>query len=104
MTLAELNTALQELNVPVAYNVFKEPQVPPYICFLVIEYYYKYSSYGKDYVQNPVVRVEYYSKNKDISAETDIETLLEENGISWDKEDGYLDTERLYMTTWEFEL
>ena len=43
MTLAELNTALQGLNVPVAYNVFKEPQVPPYICFLVIDYEQTYA-------------------------------------------------------------
>lgn len=103
MTLAELNTALQGLNVPVAYNVFKEPQVPPYICFLTIDYEQTYAD-DKIFVQNPVVRVEYYSKNKDISAETDIEALLEENEITWDKADGYLDTERLYMTTWEFEL
>ena len=66
MTLAELNTALQGLNVPVAYNVFKEPQVPPYICFLVIDYEQTYAD-DKNFVQNPVVRVEYYSKNKDIS-------------------------------------
>lgn len=103
MTLAELNTALQALNIPVAYNVFREPQTPPYICFLVIDYEQTYAD-DKNFVQNPVVRVEYYSKNKDISAETDIEALLEENEITWDKADGYLDTERLYMTTWEFEL
>ncbi len=103
MTLAELNTALQGLNVPVAYNVFKKEQVPPYICFLVVDYEQTYAD-DKNYVQNPVVRVEYYSKNKDISAETDIEALLEANELTWDKADGQLETERLQMTTWVFEL
>ena len=103
MTLAEFTTLLNTLKIPSAYNVFKEPQKPPYICYIVTDYEILHAD-NINYEKLPNIQLELYSKLKDVASETKIENLLDENEISYSKEEGKLSDEHLYMVTYNFTL
>ena len=97
MTLEQLKTQLDTLNIPVAYMAFAEAQEPP---FLV---YYEESSEnffadGTVYKKISSINVELYTQFKDTTLERQLESLLG----TWQKTSSYIAEEKLLLTAYSF--
>lgn len=95
--------------IPTAYYMFPEddpdnPAPPPPF----ITYYYPGDNDVKaDDVNYQAIReltIELYTDNKDFSLEQAVESVLTSNGFVYAKTEDYIDSEKLYMTTYETEV
>jgi len=80
MTLKEIYAKLQTLNIPVAYDHFETPQIPPFCIYITSD-----NLSGADYknmLRRRAVRIEFYSTIKDEDSETAIEKLFNEYEMS----------------------
>ena len=103
MTIDELNIQLKKLGIPIAYGVFSEKQIPPYIT------YFRHNDeavYADDtvYTKSPHIVLELYCKKRNMQLETAIEKLLTVNEIPYEVYEEYLSDEKLRMITYEFNL
>ena len=101
MTLEELKDELCTTQLPVAYRFFAAPQQPPFICYMVTEAEPVYAD-DAVYVSFPKVRVELYTDKKDPQAEATVEIALKP--FCWAKTETYIDSEKMYLITYEFEV
>ena len=105
MTIQELYLGLSSLEYPVAYSHFGEGDVPdpPYIT-----YYYpgtdNFSADGIVYLPINEVDVELYDEKKNPEAEHKIEAFLTENGIFYEKQEYYIESEKMIQVIYEFEI
>lgn len=104
MTYKEINTMLASIGLPYAYYQFHGTGTePPFICF-----YYGDSDdvYADDtnYQRITNLTVEFYSDAKDFDNEALIEKTLSENGLTYQKSEQYIDTEKLHETIYEMEV
>ena len=100
MTLIDVYTRLQTLDLPVAYMAFKSAQNPPYIV------YYEnganfHGSDEKNYIKDMNVVIELYSESKDMTLEKQIESLYSDVELN-KSEDVWIEDEQLIMTRYEF--
>ena len=51
-----------------------------------------------------ILSIELYTDTLDVRLEYDIETLLKNYGLSWSKEAAYIDSERMWQTTYQMEV
>lgn len=95
------------VTIPAAYLQFpvgdpNNPQ-PPFIC-----YYYTGDNDLKaddsNYQRIRQLTIELYCDNKDFTLETAVENALTSNGFVYTKMEAYIDTEKMYMTTYETEV
>jgi len=102
MTYKEVNTMLSSVGIPYAYNQFDNdtPQEPPFICFLY--------DHGDDLIADNtnyqlirMLSVELYTDTKDFELEQTVEDVLNANGLVYSKQETYLESERMYMITFE---
>jgi len=102
MTYKEVNTMLSGVGIPYAYNQFDNdtPQEPPFICFLY--------DHGDDLIADNtnyqlirMLSVELYTDTKDFELEQTVEDVLNANGLVYSKQETYLESERMYMITFE---
>ena len=77
MKLNELKESLETLNIPVAYNFFKEEQILPYIVILSDGEESGGSDYGNELIRRVFI-IELYSVQKDEALEDKLEKLLDE--------------------------
>ena len=98
MTVAQMYQLISSLQVPTAYQVFKTPQTPPYICIAITgsDNFFADNSVGSK-VNHWMV--ELYTDKKDPVTEASLEAVLP----PWNKSEDYLDDEQLYLTTYEFD-
>lgn len=105
MTPKQMYTGLISLGYPVAYSHFSEGNVPapPFIT-----YYYpgtdNFSADGIVYLQISEGNIELYDVEKNIEAETKIENFLTENGIFYEKQEYYIESEKMIQVIYEFEI
>ena len=103
MTLQELNTALSAvLPGKVVYNAWPVGEAPalPFIC---------YFSTGSDnfaadnivFNSSRPVRIELYTKQKDLATEAALEAKLTHEGIYWTRDESYIDDEKVFLTVYE---
>lgn len=105
MTYEEISTMIKSFGVQYAYYQFPEGTAvaPPFVCF-----YYESSNdliadninYAK--VENLII--ELYTKTKDIALEALIGATLNANEIPYRRYESYIDSEKLYMNTFESEV
>lgn len=108
MTLKGLNTILQSIsgfNKKVAYRAFPVGKAPklPFICYLATQT----NNFDADNQVFQVVQdvdVELYTAKKDEATEQLVESAFNENNISWEKYEEYLDSENCYMITYSITL
>ena len=105
MTFAELYTALKGLtgfSNKVAYRQFPEDNAPalPYIVYYV-ENSDNFGADNKVYLQKNEVTIELYTKNKDVTSEGLIETMLNNNSIFWNKYEDYIESEHMYQISYD---
>lgn len=103
MTLAELKTTLATvLPNKVVYNAWPVGEAPelPYVCF----YGTGADNFAADNVvwnSNRDVRIELYSRMKDLDTEEDLEEALTDAGLFWTRDESYISDESVYLTIFE---
>lgn len=103
MTRTQISDMMASIGLPYAYDHFTPTEenpmpAPPFMCFrLDADYVY---ADDKPFIGVPTLSIELYADNRDYTQEAEVELMLTTNELSWEKEETYLDGERLYMTTW----
>jgi len=103
MTLSQLAQKLLALGYPVAYSHFKSIQVPPFICYLVVDGD-TYSADNKPIHESSFVDIELYVKDKSLAAEGKIKVMLTENELSWDYDEQFIESEGVFKCTFSITL
>lgn len=107
--LTTFSTASSTVTVPFAYTAFPENDPsnpappPPFICY----YYDMSNDLLADDLNYQKIRglvVELYTDEKDFALEGRLETTLNENCLVYSKNEEYISSEKLYMTTYETEV
>lgn len=104
MTYKEIAGLAAAAGIPSAYYQFPDdtPQKLPFICFV-------YTGSADVYADNsnyyPVtgVQFELYTETKDFKLEKTVEAILTGAGLTWSRDEGFLDTEHMHMTTYTFQ-
>lgn len=100
MTHEQIYALLQQLNIPLAYNHFKETQHTPYLIYLTEDT----SNFGADnkvYFKVDNWVIELYTDKKELVLEARLEELLEEAELYYEKYEVYIDTENMYQVRYE---
>ena len=97
MTYAEIASMIESTGLENAYYQYPEGEAPelPYILF----YYPERNDFqadNKNYARIPQLNIELYTKEKDFDKEKLIEDLLDENEIPYNKEEQYIEKEKMY--------
>lgn len=105
MTYQEINNLIASIGIPYAYYQFPEGTeiAPPFICF----YYDEQRGFAADNINyaKPVgLVIELYTKVKDFQLEARIEEALNNNEIVYARLESYIDSEKLFMQTYESEV
>lgn len=105
MTYEEIATMVSSIGVPYAYYQFTEDTAkpPPFVCF----YYPGDNDFKADDSNYATIRpltIELYTDNKDFTLEATAETILTANGLPFSREETYIDTEKMYMITYQTEV
>lgn len=100
MTLKELYTELQKLSIPVAYHEFEAPQKPPFVVYfetnvdtVTADSVVVYSSSN--------IEIHFISILRDFKTESEIEQILYDNAIPWERSLERNKTEKVWDTTYE---
>ena len=105
MTYKEVSTMIDSVGIPYAYYQFPEgtETAPPFICF----YYPGDSDLKADNVNYAAIRtlvIELYTAEKDFTLEETVESVLKQNELPFSREEVYIDTEKLFMITYNMEV
>ena len=109
MKYTDVVTMLTSINltygVPFTYYSFPEGEAPnlPYIVF----YYPNSANVAADnsvYQRVDALTIELYTNNKDFTLEGNVESVFNSYNIVWDKSEEYIDTEHMFMITYETEI
>ena len=103
--MEELLQMLQEMQIPFAYHHFAEGEAvnPPFICYLLPRSN-NFSADGKVYFKINEVRIELYTDLKDLAVEQQVEDVLDEHEIFYNKSETWIESERLYEVLYTFEM
>lgn len=103
MNLTDISSMVAGLKIPWCYDHFDVEPAPPYIV-----YYYPaendFMADGENYANIRQVVFELYTKQKDFTLESTVETALKTAGLTWYKTTDYIDGEKIYQTTYETEV
>src|SRR5690625_529955 len=103
MTLAELYSILRATGYPVAYSHFNDITPTPYITYLV-SYSSNFIADNKVHTKIDNVQIELYTSRKDLEAESNLESLLDENEIPYQTTETYIDSENVFQKIYEVRL
>ena len=103
--MEELLQILSETQIPFAYHHFAEGESPepPFICYL-LPGSNNVSADGKVYYKINEVHIELYTDLKDLAVEQQLEDVLDEHGIFYNKSETWTPSEKLYEVLYTFEM
>ena len=103
--MEELLQILSETQIPFAYHHFAEGESPepPFICYL-LPGSNNFSADGKVYYKINEVHIELYTDLKDLAVEQQLEDVLDERGIFYNKSETWIESEKLYEVLYTFEM
>ena len=103
--MEELLQILSETQLPFAYHHFAEGESPepPFICYL-FPGSNNFSADGKVYYKINEVHIELYTDLKDLAVEQQLEDVLDEHGIFYNKSETWIESEKLYEVLYTFEM
>jgi len=103
--MEELLQILSETQIPFAYHHFAEGESPepPFICYL-FPGSNNFSADGKVYYKINEVHIELYTDLKDLAVEQQLEDVLDEHGIFYNKSETWIESEKLYEVLYTFEM
>lgn len=96
---------LKATGIPFAYDHFAESEAPepPFICYLLSDSD-NFAADGKVYFKANEVHIELYTDTKDLSVEQQVEAVLDEHGIFYDRSEVWIESEKLYEVLYSFEM
>ena len=103
MTLVELKKLLDQTGYPVAYSHFSSAPSVPYICYLFIDSENFFAD-NTVFVEGANIDIELYTSKKDLAAEKKLKDILLANGITFEQNEIYIESEDLFKNTFEVEL
>ena len=103
--MEELVQILGEMQIPFAYHHFAEGEAvePPFICYL-LPGSNNFSADGKVYHKINEVHIELYTDLKDLAVEQQVEDVLDEHEIFYNKSEAWIESEKLYEVLYSFEM
>ena len=103
--MEELLRILSETQIPFAYHHFAEGESPepPFICYL-LPGSKNFSADGKVYYKINEIHIELYTDLKDLAVEQQLEDVLDEHGIFYNKSETWIESEKLYEVLYTFEM
>lgn len=103
--MEELLQILSETQIPFAYHHFAEGESPepPFICYL-LPGSNNFSADGKVYYKINEVHIELYTDLKYLAVEQQLEDVLDEHGIFYNKSETWIESEKLYEVLYTFEM
>ena len=103
--MEELLQMLSEMQFPFAYHHFAEGEAvePPFICYLLPRSN-NFSADGKVYHKVNEVHIELYTDLKDLAVEQQLEDVLDEHEIFYNKSEVWIQGEKLYEVLYSFEM
>lgn len=103
--MEELLQILNETQIPFAYHHFAEGESPEpsFICYL-LPGSNNFSADGKVYYKINKVHIELYTDLKDLAVEQQLEDVLDEHGIFYNKSETWIESEKLYEVLYTFEM
>lgn len=105
MTYQQIANMVQELGIPVTYYQFPNDKAPslPYLV-----YYYPnrddMSADNTNYVKIESLVIELYTEEKDLELEQNLENILKNHNITYNKTDNFIDKESMYEIYYESEV
>ena len=105
MTYKEIATMVASAGLPYAYYQFPEgtAQKPPFICYFYTTSDDLYAD-GTNYQSIRVLNVELYTAEKDFEKEAALEKIFNDNGLTYYKEENYIDSESMWQIAYEMEV
>lgn len=101
MTLSELFTILKATGYPVAYSHFPEAPSVPFIVYLESDST-NFHADNRTYKPIKGIQVELYTNKKDLTAETTIEALLDQNELAYETDETFIESEQLFQKIYFF--
>lgn len=105
MTLQQVNLMVESMGLPYSYYEFPEgtAQAPPFICFFYGPSDDLYAD-NSNYQGIRQLNIELYTRNKDFALEKTIEDILNLNGLTFYREENFIDTEKIWQIAYEMEV
>ena len=105
MKIEEINSMVEEIGLPFSYYEFPEgtAQKPPFVVWFL----------GSDddlmadninFCDIEWLSIELYTSQKDFALDKTIEDILKKYGFTYHKESAYIDSERIWQTSFEMEV
>ena len=103
--MEKITAILEQVGLPFAYDNFAEGESPdpPFICYLIPNSD-NFSADGRVYYKINEIHIELYTDCKDLSAEQQVEAVLDEHGIFYEKTEVWIESENLYEVLYTFEM
>ena len=101
MTYQQVATMVASIGVPYAYYQFPEGTAfaPPFVCFYFEGSDDLYAD-DKNYQKIRPLTIELYTDNKDFSLEATVEGILTSNGLTYARNESWIDSERMNMVAY----
>ena len=105
MTHKEIAQMVASIGYPYAYFQFPEgtAQPCPYVVFFFVETDDLYAD-ESNYQRIEKINVELYTDEKDFVAEAAVESVLSSNGLTYYKEENYIESEKMWQIAYEMEV
>ena len=103
--MEELLQIVKEMGIPFAYDHFAEGESPnpPFICYLLPDSD-NFAADGRVYQRIDEVHVELYTDVKEPATEQALEAALDGAGICYQKEETWIESEKMYEVLYSFEM
>lgn len=101
MTYQQVAAMVRSIGVPYAYYQFPDGtgQACPFVCFFFSDSN-DLAAENTNYQKIRTLNLELYTDNKDFELEETVETVLNSNGLVYDRSESYLDSERMFMVVY----
>ena len=105
MTEKEVFQMVKSIGLPPAYHHFDEGQSPepPFVVYLYPGTN-TFSADGVVYQGINQLDIELYTNKKDLESEKRVEAVLKKHGFFYEKNETYIETEKMYEVLYEMEV
>lgn len=105
MTYQDVASMIGSIGLPYAYDHFTDEtgRELPFICFIYPETD-DFIADNKNYAKIRRLQIELYTANKDFDLEARVEAVLEAAGLVYNGNGDFLNTEQMYMQTYNTEV
>lgn len=103
MTLQELYTGLSSLSIPVSYSHFTQPPTVPFIVYRM-DGSDDFMADNRNYQRISDVSIELYTDIKDVSSEASLEQKLTDMGMTYTKNEVWVESELLFRVLYEAQI